>query len=613
MKPWTVMVLALALTAPGLVITLPTLAVAQAKDARTLSPAEVRELRAQLGDARSQLGRTRVQRDVALNSIAIERRSAVTARADLRRVAQIFGFPDGTPTADIAAQLQRWAEQDQENREELVRLGVIVERIENGEVRDAAEHYLSEAQTEFEDGRLEDADRTLAQLETLRRSAQTEAKQLWRASVLMRSGLARQQGNFERADAIPLEAERISDREARRDRFTFRSDRALTASLKGEWLGDSAALEQAIRLYSECLSLLDRVEDADDWAATQNRLGYVLVTLGERESGTERLTMAVQAFEAALPIYTRAASPQQWAMIQNNLGQAYWRIGQREGGTAQLDAAIAAYEAALEENTRERNPTSWAAIQDNLGNVYMALAASESGTARIDQAITAYHAALEIRTRAQDPLQWAKTQNNLGNAYWSLGLIGSGTADLQRAVAAYRASLEVNTRERLPLQWAMTQANLGNALEALGRRGSDTTSLEQAISAYQAALVELTRERFPRHWAMAMNNLGTALQSLGELERGTARLEQAVTAYEASLQEHARRRDAPEWARTQVNLSASLEIIAERSEGREALARLQASRDDLLNAVRILEGAGWIGQVDFARRLLARIDSSTWS
>ncbi len=59
-----------------------------------------------------------------------------------------------------------------------------------------------------------------------------------------------------------------------------------------------------------------------DWAMTQNNLGNVLSTLGERESGTARLEQAVAAYRAALEEWTRERVPLGWATTQNNLGEA---------------------------------------------------------------------------------------------------------------------------------------------------------------------------------------------------------------------------------------------------------------------------------------------------
>jgi tetratricopeptide (TPR) repeat protein len=82
------------------------------------------------------------------------------------------------------------------------------------------------------------------------------------------------------------------------------------------------------------------------------------LALGERESGTGKLTEAVAAYRAALEEYTRARVPLEWARTQMNLGTAIVRLGERESGTGKLTEAVAAFRAALEERTRARVPHS---------------------------------------------------------------------------------------------------------------------------------------------------------------------------------------------------------------------------------------------------------------
>ena len=142
-------------------------------------------------------------------------------------------------------------------------------------------------------------------------------------------------------------------------------------------------------------------------ARLQLSLGNALVTLGEREGGTERLEQAVDAYRVALEELTRECVPLDWATAQSGLGIALATLGRRESGTKRLEQALDAYRAALEERTRERVPLKWAATQNSLGNAFLALGGRESGTKRLEQALDAYRAALEERTRERVPLKWA--------------------------------------------------------------------------------------------------------------------------------------------------------------------------------------------------------------
>ena len=235
-------------------------------------------------------------------------------------------------------------------------------------------------------------------------------------------------------------------------------------------------LEKGLKDATEKLaSLLEvpTIGDSEHRAALYDVLGNALVTLGERESGTERLEQAVQAYRAALEVRTRERVPLDWATTQNNLGTALARLG-RESGTERLEQAAQTYRAALEVRTRERVPLDWAATQTNLGNTLVRLGERESGTERLEQAAQTYRAALEVRTRERVPLDWAATQNNLGVALAILGERESGTARLKQAAQAYRAALEVFTVEDLPRYHNFAQYDLENTLLRMQARRAET-------------------------------------------------------------------------------------------------------------------------------------------
>ena len=115
------------------------------------------------------------------------------------------------------------------------------------------------------------------------------------------------------------------------------------------------------------------ISTTDDKGAALIWLGNALSTLGERESGTQRLDEAAEAYREALQERTRERVPLQWAMTQNNLGNALSTLGERESGTQRLDEAVEAYRDALKEYSRERVPHQWELTQKNLGLAQEAL------------------------------------------------------------------------------------------------------------------------------------------------------------------------------------------------------------------------------------------------
>ena len=65
-------------------------------------------------------------------------------------------------------------------------------------------------------------------------------------------------------------------------------------------------------------------------------------------------------------------------MTQNNLGAALTTLGERESGAERLEQAVTTYTEALKERTRERVPLDWAATQNNLDNAIQILRVTPS-------------------------------------------------------------------------------------------------------------------------------------------------------------------------------------------------------------------------------------------
>jgi hypothetical protein len=80
---------------------------------------------------------------------------------------------------------------------------------------------------------------------------------------------------------------------------------------------------------------------------TQGNLGFALLRLGERESGTARLDEAVAAYGEALKEQTRARVPLLWANSAGNQGVALLLIAERRADGAMAKTALDQIEAAI--------------------------------------------------------------------------------------------------------------------------------------------------------------------------------------------------------------------------------------------------------------------------
>jgi tetratricopeptide (TPR) repeat protein len=132
--------------------------------------------------------------------------------------------------------------------------------------------------------------------------------------------------------------------------------------------------------------LVDRAGDSDETGAALNNLGIALATLGERDSGTERLEQAVEAFQQALKEYTRDRVPLDWAATQKNLGTALQTLGARDSDTDRLEQAVEAYQQTLKEYTRDEVPLNWAMTRYNWAITELTLFEKTAQAAHLDRA-----------------------------------------------------------------------------------------------------------------------------------------------------------------------------------------------------------------------------------
>ena len=92
--------------------------------------------------------------------------------------------------------------------------------------------------------------------------------------------------------------------------------------------------------YREALKERTRERVPLQWATTQNNLGIVLGSLGERESGTTKLEEAVFAFREALKERTRERVPLHWATSFGSEGVALMLLAERRGDAAMAETAL---------------------------------------------------------------------------------------------------------------------------------------------------------------------------------------------------------------------------------------------------------------------------------
>lgn len=504
---------------------------------RALTPAEGRELRTEI----ARLSRSLGVREVTL--IAIARILGTNLRT--------ISFPE---------LIQRVATQATRAAELQTQIGALrtqLAALADSSVRGPAEAALIRATAAFNDGRLDDADREFATLESLRGSESEAARAAWLEAVDARARVAELRLDYEAAETLRLSAAREERRLSTRRQWLLTWEAAHARLRQGDLLGNNAALERAIVLFrDEVLPLAPRSERPLDWALTQNDLGNALHALGEREQGTTRIDLAIAAYLAALQEYRRDRTPADWAMSQTNLGAALTHLGERATGTTQLGEAVRAFDAALEVITRETSPYLWAVTQNDRGMALRLLGQRERDPARLEAAVQSFEAALLQFNPRDTPLEWVGAQTNRGNALAVLGESETHSRRLEQALQAYAQALAVIERERAPLRWALAQFNLANVLSILGQRESDARRLQEAVHAYEAALREYRQERVPLLWARGSNELAYTVAQLAVRTRNRTLLETADRYVREARAVLGRGGDAPGLARADYVLRA---------------------------------------------------------
>src|SRR5512132_729632 len=187
-----------------------------------------------------------------------------------------------------------------------------------------------EAQAAPNAGELERADNLLARVQAGQDAAlerQLEAA----ATAAQRGEIARTRLRYrDAAQHFAAAAQRVPQGHEEQS-LAYLGQEADALSRQGDEFGDNPALADAIDRYRALLARRTRERVQLDWAATQNNLGNALKTLGERESGTQRLEEAIEAYEGALEVFAAAQASYYVSVVRDNLERASLMLAKRRG------------------------------------------------------------------------------------------------------------------------------------------------------------------------------------------------------------------------------------------------------------------------------------------
>jgi len=322
-------------------------------------------------------------------------------------------------------------------------------------------------------------------------------------------------------------------------------------------LGEKAAnLEIARQGYETALTVYSKEKFPEQWARTQNNLGYVYYQrikggpAGIRFAARkENIELAITAYEKALSILSKPVFPQDWAKTQANLAKAYRKRIKGER-SENLELAIAAGKKALSVLSKETAPQWWCKTHYHMARAYYQRIKGVPEENQ-EQEISAYLNCLQVLTQEKFLADWVRIQNSLAKAYENR-IRGHKGKNMEEAIAAYEQTLSVITEDILPQDWAKTQYNLATAYRNR-QKGDKAENMEKAITVYESALRIYTEEEYPQEWGKTQNNLGNAYYDR-IVGNQAENLEKAIAAYKSALRIRTRDERPEAWAKTLNNL-----------------------------------------------------------
>jgi tetratricopeptide (TPR) repeat protein len=186
---------------------------------------------------------------------------------------------------------------------------------------------------------------------------------------------------------------------------------------------------------------------------------------------------AAQGLRAALQVRTRRKAPIAWAATMTDLGYILMRLGDRETGTARYEEALRCFQNAALELPISRSPRDFAEAHGNLAAILLRIAERTGDVSRLPGALEALDLAARAIPRAESPLDWAGLQHTRAVILLLLGEARGDTDYLRDALNAADAALSVFSPELGPERFIATQALRARAADGLRSRHGGLTGL----------------------------------------------------------------------------------------------------------------------------------------
>jgi tetratricopeptide (TPR) repeat protein len=242
--------------------------------------------------------------------------------------------------------------------------------------------------------------------------------------------------------------------------------------LQGAANGDLKTLEKAVSLSQAALIMGKDAFPPHEEAIVGARIADALSLIGDFKPGTKLPTRTVDHYRTAVSMVDRGDFPEMWAALNVRLGLALHGLALADEDLTLLQQAADAMTDATRVWTLTEHPVRWADIQNSLGGLLLTMGKLSQAPDLYDKAITVFLSIASVWTRTKAPLVWATTLANLGAALKEKGSAKNSPAILSKAADAFRQAGEVFTKLNMERYVAIADAEVAEIESALAARGA---------------------------------------------------------------------------------------------------------------------------------------------
>jgi tetratricopeptide (TPR) repeat protein len=231
--------------------------------------------------------------------------------------------------------------------------------------------------------------------------------------------------------------------------------------------GDLKTLEKAVSLSQAALIMGDDVFPPHEEAIIGARIADALSLISDLKTGTKLPMRTVEHYRAAVSMVDRSEFPEIWAALNVRLGLALHGLALAEENIGLLQQAADAMTDATRVWLLTEHPMRWADIQNSLGGLLLTMGRLSAEPDLYDKAINIFLSVASVWTRTKAPLVWATTLANLGAALKAKGQVRNNRALLTKAADAFRQAGEVFTELNMERYVAIADAEVEDIESAL--------------------------------------------------------------------------------------------------------------------------------------------------